>query len=144
MNWFYFVDGLQKGPVNWAALVAMASLGQLKPTDLIWSEGQPDWRPAGSYPNLVFSAPASDESIKWVLPVGRSGWAIAAGYLGLFSVVAIGAPFALLTGILALRDIKRRPGLGGKGRAIFGIVMGAICTLLYGWLFVTIAMSNGH
>ncbi len=28
-----------------------------------------------------------DPGVRWLLPVGRSGWAIAAGYLGLFSFV---------------------------------------------------------
>ena len=39
-----------------------------------------------------------------LLPVGRSGWAIAAGYLGLISVLAFPGPFAMIAGILAIRD----------------------------------------
>jgi hypothetical protein len=38
-------------------------------------------------------------------------------------------PFALLCGILGLRSIRRNPGLGGKGRAWFGLVMGAVFSL---------------
>jgi uncharacterized RDD family membrane protein YckC len=44
-----------------------------------------------------------------VLPVGRSAWAIAAGYLGLVSVLVLPAPLALFTGILEIRDIRRHP-----------------------------------
>ena len=44
-----------------------------------------------------------------VLPVGRSGWAVAAGYAGLFSVLCFPAPLALLLGIVAIRDIRRHP-----------------------------------
>jgi uncharacterized RDD family membrane protein YckC len=69
-------------------------------------------------------APVSD--MKWLLPVGRSGWSIAAGYLGLFSLLFLPAPLAVVAGILGLREIRRKPGLGGRGRAIFGIVMGAL------------------
>ena len=65
-----------------------------------------------------------------LLPVGRSGYAIAAGYLGLLSPLFVFAPLALLFGLLAIRDIKRNPKKGGMGRAIFGTVMGAIFTLL--------------
>jgi hypothetical protein len=61
-----------------------------------------------------------------LLPVGRSGWAIASGYLGLLSVLCVFAPFALLTGILAVMEIKRNPKKHGMGRAIFGIIMGTI------------------
>lgn len=71
-----------------------------------------------------------------LLPVGRSGWAIAAGYLGLFSVLVIPAPFALLCGILAIRDIQKNPQKHGMGRAIFGIIM-SICGLLILYALLT-------
>ena len=71
-----------------------------------------------------------DAALRIVLPVGRSGWAIAAGYLALFSVLCFPAPFALLTGILAVRDIKRNPEKHGLGRAWFGIIMGALFSLV--------------
>jgi len=80
-------------------------------------------------------APASpsiseDPAMRMLLPVGRSMFAILAGYFGLFSVIFFPAPFAVVFGILGLRDIKKNPKLGGKGRAIFGLVMGGIFTLL--------------
>lgn len=69
-----------------------------------------------------------------LLPVGRSGWAIAAGYAGLFSVILIGAPFALIFGLLAVRDIRKSRATGrpkyGMGRAVFGIVMGSLMIAL--------------
>ena len=73
--------------------------------------------------------------LRAVLPIHQSGWAIAAGYLGLFSVLVVFAPFALLCGILALRDIKANPNRHGRGRAWFGIVMAtAVLGLLaYAW-----------
>lgn len=57
------------------------------------------------------------------------GHAIAAGYLGLFSVLGIFAPFALLFGILGVRDIKANKNKHGMGRAVFGIIMGSIFSL---------------
>jgi hypothetical protein len=71
-----------------------------------------------------------DPAMRLLLPVGRSGWAIAAGYLGLISVLCVPAPFALLAGILAIREMRRNPKKHGMGRAIFGIVMGVIGTVL--------------
>jgi hypothetical protein len=65
-----------------------------------------------------------------MLPIGRSGFAIAAGYIALFSVLVIPAPFAILFGYLALRDIKRHPEKTGKGRAWFGIVMGVLVIVI--------------
>ena len=55
--------------------------------------------------------------------------AIAAGYVGLISVLCFPAPFALLLGILALRQLKKKPKLHGKGRAIFAIVMGVLFSI---------------
>ena len=76
-----------------------------------------------------------------LLPVGRSGWAIASGYLGLISLF----PFigiltgiaAVVTGVLAIRDIKRNPQRHGMGRAIFGIVVGALFGII--WLVALFA-----
>ncbi len=68
----------------------------------------------------------SNKALRMVIPIGRSGYAIAAGYLALFSVLFIPAPFALLFGILALRDIKTNPEKIGKGRAYFGVIMGGL------------------
>lgn len=80
------------------------------------------------YPSL--GVPYGDRSDKWLLPVGRSGLAIAAGYLGLFSLVGIFAPISIIVSVLALRDLERRPALLGRGRAIFGLVMGILFTFL--------------
>lgn len=71
---------------------------------------------------------AEDPALRWVLPVGRSGWAIAAGYLGLFSLLILPGPLALGAGIRAVRDLRRHPEKRGMGRAIFGIIMGGLAT----------------
>jgi hypothetical protein len=71
-----------------------------------------------------------DPAMRLLLPVGLSGWAIVAGYLGLISVLAVPAPFAVLTGILAIREMRRNPKKHGMGRAVFGIVMGSFGTIL--------------
>lgn len=71
--------------------------------------------------------------MRLLLPVGRSMWAIIAGYLGLFSLILVFAPGALVCGIVAVQDIRKsRGGLRpkhGMGRAIFGIVMGTLGTI---------------
>jgi hypothetical protein len=79
-----------------------------------------------------------DAAVRFLLPVGRSGWAIASGYLGLISILCFPAPFAILTGILAIREMRRNPKKHGMGRAIFGIIMGSIGTV--GLIFVLFAL----
>lgn len=72
--------------------------------------------------------------MRLLLPVGRSGWAIAAGYLGLFSMVVVPAPLALIISIIAIMDIHKSKNAQhpkhGMGRAIFGLVMGLLGTVV--------------
>lgn len=66
----------------------------------------------------------------WVLPTSDlSDKCVVAGYLGLFSVLAFPAPFALLFGFLGLKDVREK-GKKGKGRAIFGIILGSLGTVV--------------
>ena len=51
-QWWYAVDGQQQGPVSSAELKQLADSGQLKPTDLVWQEGQADWAPASNVRGL--------------------------------------------------------------------------------------------
>lgn len=73
---------------------------------------------------------AGDDGLQYVIPINTSGLAIAAGYVGLISVLCFPAPVALILGILALRQLNKNPKLHGRGRAVFAIVMGVIFTLL--------------
>ncbi len=76
------------------------------------------------------AAPAigDDPAMRMLLPVGRSGWAIAAGYLGLISVLGLPGPIALVVSIVAIVDLRRPGKKRGWGRAIFGLIMGLLGT----------------
>jgi hypothetical protein len=74
---------------------------------------------------------ANDPAMRWVLPVGQSVWAIASGYLGLLSLaLCFLGPFAVITGIVAIAEMRKNPRLSGWGRAIIGIVLGALGSLV--------------
>ncbi|MEM7014553.1 MAG: DUF4190 domain-containing protein [Verrucomicrobiota bacterium] len=66
--------------------------------------------------------------MRMLMPIGQSGWAIAAGYFGLFSLILLPAPLAVILSVIAFIDIKRSKGTDrpkhGTGRAIFGFVAG--------------------
>ena len=83
-----------------------------------------------AYPPPLPTRMGDDPGMRMLLPVGRSWLAILAGYVGLFAILVIPAPFALLLGILAIRHIRRNPGKHGMGRAVFAVVMGGLFTLL--------------
>ena len=77
-------------------------------------------------------------AMRMLLPVGRSGLAIAAGYVGLLSFfVPFVGIIAILLGVFALRDIKAHPEKHGAGRAWFGIIMGGVFSLLYFILMIS-------
>ena len=175
--WYYARDGHKAGPVTFAALRDAIATGGLRPGDLVWTAGMPQWSPAAAVPALAgefgdaanappplpppgaqyppgattygqFGTPLAyagplpvepgtgpDAGMRWLLPVGRSGWAIAAGYLGLLSVTGCVGPVALVVSLVAVRDLRRHPHLHGMGRAIFGLVMGGLGTLALVWIF---------
>ena len=85
-------------------------------------------------PQLPDERLGQDAGMRLLLPVGRSVWAIVSGYLGLFAVFLVPAPLALGTGIFAVIDIRKSQNgpnpKHGMGRAIFGIISGAIFTLI--------------
>lgn len=150
-------DGVRGGPVSETEIRRMLQAGELRSTDLIWREGLPQWQPAGQITAFANLAPpplpvqgigyagrmppppaneiGQDAGMRMLLPVGRSGWAIASGYLGLLAVFPlVGVLFglgAVITGLLAIKEINRNPQRHGMPRAIFGIVMGALFSVVY-------------
>jgi len=65
-----------------------------------------------------------------------------AGYLGLFALLVLPAPIALVVGLIAVRDLAKRPDMRGKGRAWFGVITGAIGTTILG--AIGILILTGH
>ncbi|HMC10112.1 MAG TPA: DUF4190 domain-containing protein [Pirellulaceae bacterium] len=107
-------------------------------------QGQAPFAPGGPYPAQYGPPPMrieDDPAMRWVLPVGTSFWAIAAGYLGLFSLLCFPAPIAILFSLIAIWHLRRNPKLSGWGRAIFGLVMGVLFTLIPIITFIAIAVS---
>lgn len=54
VEWYIARDGQQHGPLSDLEMRKFVELGHLRPTDLVWRQGFPDWRPAPA----VFPAPA--------------------------------------------------------------------------------------
>jgi hypothetical protein len=91
--------------------------------------------PAPPSPHARFHPPPSsgtsnDAAMRIMLPVGRTGLSIVAGYLGLLALFVAPAPLALAFGIWAAVDLKKHPEKSGMGRAIFAIVTGALGSAL--------------
>jgi hypothetical protein len=88
---------------------------------------------------------ADDPAMRWVLPVGQSVWAIASGYLGLLSLaLCFLGPFAVITGVVAIAELRRNPRLSGWGRAIIGIALGALGSLGLGMMILVLIAGGGQ
>ncbi len=59
MDWYYAEQGQQRGPVAFEELQALAASGRLRPSDLVWREGLPEWVPASTQPGLFAAPPQS-------------------------------------------------------------------------------------
>jgi len=154
--WYWAADNVRHGPISADDLLNGVLQGRVTTWAMVWRQGMTNWQTMADVPELrtqlmlrgvpmARPAPAparrlgDDPGMRMLLPVGRSGYAIASGYLGLVSMIPILAPLAILFGILAIVEIRKRPDLHGMGRAVFGIAMGAIC--LIGFL-VLLAMGK--
>lgn len=83
-----------------------------------------------------FRPSQEDPALGLIVPVNvRNGWAVAAGYAGIFSLVF--PPLGLL-GIIAGIVGLSKPELGGAGRAWTGIVLG---TLTFGGLVALVLFA---
>ena len=144
-------NGKVVGNFEYDQLKQMYETGVLQASDHAWTEGMKEWttlaalfpalspppvppRPAAIPSPATAYAPqprpsAPNGCLALVVPVGRSGWSIAAGYLGLLSILILPAPFAIWFGVLAIRDIKKNPEKMGIVRAWFGILAGSIVIL---------------
>jgi len=168
-QWFYSQSGQQRGPVSLDQLRAMLAGGQVMWSEMVWTAGMGNWSPASAVGELrpISAMPGDrppplppqainyagppppgqhrdvgeDPKMRMLIPVGRSPWAIVAGYLGLLSPLMIFAPFAFIVSIMAIRDIKRR-NTHGMGRAIFGLIMGALFSIAL-CAFIVIGIMEG-
>ena len=136
-GWFYGSPTDRKGPISIEQLKKLAIARHVSPHAMVWSEGMPEWVPLGTIVHVP-QVPPGDEGLGLLVPMGpQSALAMIAGYCGLFSILVVPAPFAIILGILGLRDIAAHPEKKGKGRAITGIVMGSLVTLIFLLILVT-------
>ncbi len=137
-GWFFEHDGQKLGPFNLLELQARTARKQILPDTKVWASGMPEWIEARNLPMLFPERP--DLGMRMLLPVGRSGHAIAAGYLGLCSFIPLVGVFALVFSTLGVLDLKKHPEKTGMGRIVFGYIMGGLFTLGYGISIVAAAL----
>ncbi len=61
-NWYYLKQGQRHGPTSDRELLRLIEAGQLRPSDLVWRQGLPEWVRADSVEELFPELPSSDFS----------------------------------------------------------------------------------
>lgn len=159
--WYYAQNGQQFGPVELDALRQLTGQGQLRPVDLVWSEGMSDWRPAAEVAEL-FAAPSLPLPMPIPAtspPVNPLGYAsprptqyageshrnlaLSSLILGCVAFV-LGHVFtgiaALICAKIALNGMKRSGNYDGKGMAVAGLVLGIFWAVLGGIVLLVILL----
>ncbi|HEX9101704.1 MAG TPA: DUF4339 domain-containing protein [Polyangia bacterium] len=132
-GWFYEAeDGERRGPLTLEQLKTLVAAGGIRRQTRVWRPGaaETDLTRAGDF-LAELSTPPSDDHLVHILPVNRSGWAIAAGYLGLFSIVPLVNYVALAISIYAAVHLKRHPDKLGWGRVTTGLVLSGLFSILW-------------
>jgi hypothetical protein len=132
-GWFYEVGSERRGPVTLDELKRLVQTRAVNRDTKVWAEGMAEPVLAGGL--AVLFPPEPEAWMKWLLPVGRSGWAIATGYLGLFSFIPFVGYFTLVTAVLAIFDLRRHRQKSGWGRVITGLVIAVPMSILYTWAY---------
>lgn len=133
-GWYYEVGGERRGPVGLDELKRLVRVRQVGRDTRVWALGMEAPVAAGSL--AVLFPPAPEPWLRWLLPVGRSGFAIAAGYLGLLALLPFVGYLALLFAALAIVDLRRHPEKRGWGRVITALVIALPMSILYTYAFL--------
>lgn len=76
-QWYYTKNSQQQGPVSEQELKRMAQAGELKPSDLVWSQGMSNWVPAQSV-KMLYPQQSATSALDAFTTKERSGDAPAA------------------------------------------------------------------
>jgi len=134
-GWFYEVEGGERrGPLSLSELQQLVQTNIVKRETRVFAEGMQQPVLAGTLP--VLFPPGPEPWLRWLLPVGRSGWAIAVGYLGFLSFFPFFGYITILLSILAIGDLRKHRNKSGWGRVIFGLVVAIPMSILYTVMFL--------
>lgn len=89
--------------------------------------------------------PGPDPALSMLIPIGATPLAIITSYLGLISFFCFPlGPIALITGFLAIKEIKNDPKQkkGGMVRTIVGMVLGGLGTVILVLVVISMALNR--
>ncbi len=138
-GWFYEADGERRGPFTLEQMQGLVTAGGVRRQTRVWRPGADETAltRAGDFLAELSTTPKDDAAaLAYVLPIGRSGWAIAAGYVGLFSLIPVISYIGVAVSAIAAWHLRRNPEKRGWGRVITGFVISVPMSILYTYLFL--------
>jgi len=142
-------DGQQLGPFGEAEIKEQLALGHISGNDLVWWEGQPGWVTLDQSSLAGLLAPASSAvvpaaanqpvgvPITPIAPERVSSLAIGSLVSGIVTLfVGITFIVAIILGHMGLAEIKRNPGMKGRGMAIAGLILGYSFPAIFAFIAV--------
>jgi hypothetical protein len=143
-------DGKEYGPISTEQLRQWLGEGRINRRTQVKTETATEWKPLNSLPEFapslidappVIPAQSAGDTLNKIIPY-RNGMALAAYYLGVFSLIPFIGIFlgiaGFVLGILGLKAARVNPVVGGKVHAWIGIVVGGLFG--FGWLALTLFM----
>ena len=158
-NYHYIAgDGKQYGPYSTEQMQQFMAQNRLSAQSQVSADGGP-WQQAGSYPELMSgagaSAPAGGTAASpmptpmAVQGASTNGMAITGMVMGILSLLCsypcCGVPFNILGiifSLVALSQLKKNPGQGGRGMAIAGLIC-SILSIVILVVLVVLGMASG-
>jgi len=133
MEWYYINPAQQQiGPLSDSEIQDLIGNRTVKTTTMVWNDSMSGWLPVEQTPLSTFCLKAvlppippmtsPPSSIKKNEPLAI--WSL---ILGIISIVGCGILTgipAVLCGHLSLSRIKKTPSLGGRGKALTGLILG--------------------
>jgi hypothetical protein len=136
----------QLGPFTEAEIKAQLAAGTISPQDHVWWQGQSGWVPLGQTQFGTTGVPSSpavpsvpgSPVLPGVIPAtggvvqptsNLAIWSLVCGCVSVLCGIFASIP-AIILGHMALSEIKKNPGVQGRGMAIAGTIMGYVFTLL--------------
>jgi hypothetical protein len=129
MNYYYTDRTNQpRGPIGVEELRNLARSGQLNSATMVAAVGSPHWIPLSAVvPDIALATAGITDPF--------AVWSLILGIAGFFACWACCGPIlsipAVILGHISRVNIKRDPGLGGKGLAIAGLVTGYVAIALF-------------
>ncbi len=142
-------NGQRLGPYSVEEVNRQLASGAISSNDQAWYEGAAAWAPLTSIPGVILPGATGGA----VAAAGGSAmpptaarneplavWALVAGILGFCCIPASIA--AIVLGHMSLSRLGKTPGLGGRGLALTGLVLGYVSLVAnIVWLFFMGGMS---